>query len=253
MDGTRLWSLGESTVALYDLGRWDEVIAAADEVDHEAKARSWTQITGFADPMHARILFYRGDLAGAAAISTDNLSAARAAGDPQLVIPALELEGLIAVAKGRADEARTMLLEVLRITAETGPLVVSVAPELIRIACATGDIALARRLLDASVARPGRTGIIFVTGRAVIAEAEGRVEEALADFRDAADRWKVYGSVPERGFALIGQGRCLIKLGRAAEADEPLRAARELFASLGAARPLAEIDDLPAQTTARAG
>jgi tetratricopeptide (TPR) repeat protein len=253
MDGTRLWSLGESAVALYDLGRWDEVIAVADEVDREAKTRSWSQITGFADPMHARILFYRGDLAGAAAISTDNLQAARAAGDPQLVIPALELVGLVAVAEGRVDEARMALLDVERITAETGPLVVSVAPELIRIACATRDLDLARRLLDASVARPGRTGIIFVMGRATIAEAEGRSEEALADFTDAGDRWAEYGSVPERGFALIGQGRCLIKLGRAAEADEPLRTARDLFAGLGAVRPLAEIDDLLAQTTARAG
>ena len=38
-----------------------------------------------------------------------------------------------------------------------------------------------------------------------------------------------YGSVIERGQALLGVGRCLIALGRASEAVEPLREAREAF------------------------
>jgi tetratricopeptide (TPR) repeat protein len=253
MDGTRLWSLGESALALFDLGRWDEVLTVADEVDAEAEARSWSQITGFASPVRGRVLLLRGDQAGARAVSADTLAAARQAGDPQLTIPALELAALAAVAEGRTADAREALLEVERITAETTPLIVSGAADLIRIACATGEIALAQRLLDANLALPGRTENIVVTGRAAIAEAEGRLEDAAAGYRDAAERWQAYGVVPEHGFALIGQGRCQVALGRAAEAREPLLAARELFTRLGASLPLAEVDDLLAQTTARAG
>jgi hypothetical protein len=40
------------------------------------------------------------------------------------------------------------------------------------------------------------------------------------------------GNVPERAYALLGQGRCLGALGRP-EAEQPLREARDLFASMG--------------------
>jgi hypothetical protein len=48
-------------------------------------------------------------------------------------------------------------------------------------------------------------------------------------------------------------GRCLVALGRAAEATEPLRRARELFMPPGATVLVAEVDEMLAQTTARAG
>jgi hypothetical protein len=44
--------------------------------------------------------------------------------------------------------------------------------------------------------------------------------------------------------AELGMGRCLVNLDRRAEADQPLRRAREQFASLGAAPALAETDAL---------
>ncbi|HET9496946.1 MAG TPA: hypothetical protein VFP83_01280, partial [Candidatus Limnocylindria bacterium] len=253
MDGTRLWSLAESTLPLYDLGRWDEVLTTADEVATEAKARSWSQPAGFSEPMRVKVLFMRGDLAAAKTVAAAILPAAREAGDPQLVIPGLEVDSLLAVAEGRGDDARHALLEIERITAETTPLILSAVAELIRVACQAGDVALARRLADANLAIPGRPENIVVTGRAVIAETEGRFEEAAAGYRDAAERWMEYGSVPEQGQALIGQGRSLLALGRPGEALESLRSARELFASMSASRPLTEIDDLLAQTSARAG
>jgi hypothetical protein len=112
---------------------------------------------------------------------------------------------------------------------------------------------LARRLVRRNPAVPGRPENIVTTGRALIAEAEGHPDEALAAFREADGRWAAYGSIPEQARALVGQGRCLIALGHPAEATEPLLSARELFSPLGASRPIAEIDDLLAQTAARAG
>ena len=51
-----------------------------------------------------------------------------------------------------------------------------------------------------------------------------------------------FGVPYEEGHALLGQGRCLVALGRAPEAAAPLAAAREIFARLGAKPALAETD-----------
>jgi tetratricopeptide (TPR) repeat protein len=87
----------------------------------------------------------------------------------------------------------------------------------------------------------------------VVAETEGRLDEALAGYQDAADRWAEHGSVIEHGRALLAIGRCLVGLGRAGEALEPLREARDVFAEPRATVLAAEVDDLLAETTARAG
>ena len=57
----------------------------------------------------------------------------------------------------------------------------------------------------------------------------------------------------EEAHALLGQGRCLLTLSRPAEAREPLRAARDIFASLGASPVLADANRLLAEATALAG
>ena len=57
--------------------------------------------------------------------------------------------------------------------------------------------------------------------------------------------------MPERAYALLGQGRCLAALGKP-EAEEPLREARELFASMGFAPALAETEALLDATEAAA-
>jgi hypothetical protein len=51
----------------------------------------------------------------------------------------------------------------------------------------------------------------------------------------------------ERAYALLGHGRCLVRLGDPT-ADRPLRDARELFGDMGAAPAAAECDALIAET-----
>lgn len=67
---------------------------------------------------------------------------------------------------------------------------------------------------------------------------------------DAADRWERFGVVPEQGFALLGQGRCLLGLSRPTEAAPILQHAREIFGRLLAAPALAETDALLQQASA---
>jgi class 3 adenylate cyclase/tetratricopeptide (TPR) repeat protein len=251
--GTRLWSLGETTWPLYDLGRWDEILEVADEVSHEAEARDWSQIASLAQPQRVKVVLLRGDAARAAEISQANLPAARQVGDPQLLIPALESEALVRFHRGESDEVSASLLEIERITAETTPMILSAMGEGVRLAVGAGDLALAHRLQAANRGYTGRSELIVATGAAILAEADGRLDDAAAGFVDVATRWAAYGNVIEQGYALTAAGRCLIGLGRGREAVEPLRTARELFAAPGASVLVAEVDDLLADTAARAG
>jgi hypothetical protein len=96
----------------------------------------------------------------------------------------------------------------------------------VRIAVAAGDTALAAAFLDAREYPSTWNACARLTGRAMVAEAEGRETEAAALYRDAAERWDVYGSVVEQAYALLGLGRC----GDAAA----MREAQATFARLGA-------------------
>jgi hypothetical protein len=77
----------------------------------------------------------------------------------------------------------------------------------------------------------------------------------MIERRQAAPRCKAPGQVRyvpyEVGHALLGQGRCLVALGRAPEAAAPLAAAREIFARLGARPALADTDDWLVRAAAR--
>jgi hypothetical protein len=53
-----------------------------------------------------------------------------------------------------------------------------------------------------------------------------------------------FGVVPELAFALLGHGRCLLRLDRPIEAADVLHRAREIFDSLGAAPARSETDAL---------
>ena len=65
----------------------------------------------------------------------------------------------------------------------------------------------------------------------------------MALYTEAVERWRGFGNVPERAYALLGQGRCLSAIADA-KAESPLREARELFASMGYTPALAETDAL---------
>jgi hypothetical protein len=87
--------------------------------------------------------------------------------------------------------------------------------------------------------------------RAQLAEAAGDQAGAAVLYEQAAERWREFGNVPEQAYALLGQGRCLAALGKS-EAGEPLREARELFASMGYRPALAETEALLGETEAAA-
>ena len=82
-----------------------------------------------------------------------------------------------------------------------------------------------------------------------MAESRGDLEVAADAYAEAAERWERFGVVTEHAFAFLGQGRCLIRLARRAEAAPVLQQAREIFDRMGAAPALAQTDELLAQAT----
>jgi hypothetical protein len=123
------------------------------------------------------------------------------------------------------------------------PYYASVLPELVRTALALGDAELAARFVDGVEATTPLFENALAACRAQLAEAAGELAEATAVYAEAAERLREFGNVPERAYALLGQGRCLAALDKP-KAEEPLRAARELFASMGYKPALAQTEAL---------
>ena len=118
-----------------------------------------------------------------------------------------------------------------------------------RTALALGHHDLAEHLADGVEARHPITTHALASARAALAEASGDVAVAGAAYADAARRWQHFGTVTEHGYALLGRGRCLISLGQTGPATSVLQEAGDIFARLGAAPALAEIDSLMGRAT----
>ena len=117
-------------------------------------------------------------------------------------------------------------------------------PNIARVLAAHDEVARLEELASQEDRiRNVRTRIALDAARAILAEAKGDLEDAVERYGNVAAQWLSYGSIPERAYALVGQGRCRLGLGDPGGA-ESLRIARETFEALGAEPALAEIDEL---------
>jgi hypothetical protein len=115
---------------------------------------------------------------------------------------------------------------------------------------AEGRPDIAARLCDGLEVVATRDRLSVLSARAYLAGVEGGLEEAARLHAEAAAGWRAYGHVPEEGFSLLAQGRCLLELGRDAEGRAALDAARAVFAGLGAEPYLGEVDALLGRVSA---
>jgi tetratricopeptide (TPR) repeat protein len=236
---------------LFELGEWDALI----EVAHEVAAwdrTSYQALLGLPYEAHVRLL--RGHVADAAALRDEFLPRARRSQDPQVLVPALATAALIeksrgnpAVAVGFVEELgeATRLGQGCRAMWRAKHL-----QEVFRVCAATGANALAASLLNGIEVIAPRHRHAVHTAQAVLAEAQGQLEPALALYEEAAERWAEYGFVLEQGQALLGAGRCLLALQHPDRAARSLQKAQEIFESLGARPLVAEAEPLLEQAGA---
>jgi tetratricopeptide (TPR) repeat protein len=235
---------GTSLDTLVDLGELDEALAVAAGLSEHLDVTE-VMLLMSVSAVQARVLAMRGE-ARTVAGSLDWLeSACRGAGSSDFIVIGLGLSSLARAALGQDEQAAALLAEILASPgARESEHYFAYLPAMVRTALSIGDRALAERLTAGLEPRYPYAEHALVATNAALVEARGELLAATDAYADAADRWERFGVVPEQGFALLGQGRSLLALGRPAEALPVLHQAREIFERLGAAPALAETDAL---------
>jgi len=245
------FNTGGTLEALVDCGELDEALAVAAQFGDrlEASEAVWDLIVVRA--VQARILTLRGQSAQAAGSLGWLESRCRAAGSPDVAVGGLASSALARAALGQDEAAAALLAEIEATPGAHGDISYGMfLPAMVRTALAIGDADLAARLVDGVEPHHPYTEHALVAAGAALAEARGAHQPAADAYVGAAERWERFGVVPEQGLALLGQGRCLLALGRPADATHALRTAREIFHMLKAAPALAETDALLQQASA---
>jgi hypothetical protein len=103
---------------------------------------------------------------------------------------------------------------------------------MVRCALAANGRELAHQLVAGVDPRTPLFEHALSAAEAQLAEATAGDAEALPLYAEAAERWQAFENVPERAYALLGHGRCLIQL-KQPGAEASLAEARQLFAKIG--------------------
>jgi class 3 adenylate cyclase/tetratricopeptide (TPR) repeat protein len=239
-----------STTFLAELGQAEQALAEAEPL---AERLQTADDVYFIEPraVQLRLLAERG--AHEHAPNPEELVAtARAGGESQFCALAFAAAARLLLAQGRRQQAQALLAELEQIAGiRAEPYYASLLPGLVRTALGLDDAVLAERLVDGVPPVTPLAEHALGASRAQLAEAAGDHARAAALYAEAAERWQRFGNVPERAYALLGQGRCLAALGDAA-ADASQREARDVFASMTYKPALAETAALLGESEAAA-
>ena len=228
--------------ALYDLGRFDELLeglpAQLAVVEASGSLMAVHELRTYG--LRCRTLR---DVETETAELDWLESTARSLDDVEALV-GLAAAALAWLLRGETDRARGLIRELIPIIASGRGWfwVPRTIPSLVRAAIALGDVSLAERLAEEFNPRSPIDEHARVAVAAIIAEEHGDLEEAARQYRDAADGWRNFAIVPEAGFAAFGEGRCLARLGRSSDAARSLDQARSIFTGLGA-MPLVDAVD----------
>jgi hypothetical protein len=223
-----MWSRAARLVYLYEGGEWDELLREADDVLRWDREQGGTIIEVIVLANFALVLAHRGDLDQANRAATIFLPRAREIRDPQILNPALLSAALVAAMSGATADAVPLVTEFERGTRAQMLNRCEWLPMAVRVCAAAGELELAERLLEGVGQGPaGRLEHAHVTAKAIVAEARGQAEDAAEAYAEAAEGWAEWGSVIERGYALLGLARC-------AGDEQALRQGTEIFDRLRA-------------------
>jgi hypothetical protein len=240
------WSLGTRCEALFPLGEWDALLETTDALVESDAARGGSQTGAFARAWAAEVAFHRGDTVGSLEVREDVMGFARDVGDPQFTIPALA--SLVEARWAAGDPTLGEAIDEFVTAGSDNP---GFTPQWLPLAARPmidgGRAADLRRLVEA--ARWGEAPWLdaHMGGvRGLLAEAAGDLEGAIALFRPV---WEVGDPLHQRFWATtarVDAARCLLAIGRAAEAHSLLDEAQVTAEWMGATRLLDQMADLRA-------
>ena len=237
--GAADWMRAETVWFLFDLGRWDELLQVTRDVGPVLN-----QMDVLLLAYKAHVLAYRGVAQEAGELLDESIvERAREIDDPQALFAVLAIAALLAQLRGELPAAVDLVKEYR--DGNDRRYLFDMLTTCVRVCVEAREWELARELIGQEEGTAlTRNRNSQVHARAILAEGEGRLEDAEHLYADAVERWASFGFVLEHGQALLGRGRCLIGLGRVAETPRLLPEARRIFMSLGAAPLVAETDIL---------
>ena len=237
------WCKGGRLEVLFDLGRWDELVLVAAEIEEWDREEGGGQLRSFAEMYRGMVLGYRGDLQAAVLLEEEVLPRMRILRRAEFLAPALAFSALLELERGHEAMAVDLVREFGRVTEGYDSYRLQYLPPAARVLVDTGRLdVLESLMLDDDRTRNARTRHALASARALEAEGRGRFAEAADRYADAAQGWLTYGSMLERAHAVLGEGRCRGALGEKDRASELVAQARALFASLGAETMVRRID-----------
>jgi tetratricopeptide (TPR) repeat protein len=232
---------------LVELGRAEEALERAGALAAAVEASGTTWVVSWVRAVELATHLERGEAEGASGIADWLVEAARTQAMSDVTVEVLAPVAAARLADAEPDQARALLTELEQTPgARDVPYYARQLGAMLRTALAADDPDLARRLAEGIEPRYPLREHALCAARAQLAEHAGDHADAAVLYGEAAGRWQQFGNVPERAYALLGQGRCLTALAKP-DAERPLREARELFASMGYKPALAETDALLAQ------
>jgi tetratricopeptide (TPR) repeat protein len=244
-----MWLRASTLGPLLDLGRWAEAVVLADEAIAWDLAHGGDYLAIGCRRYVTVILAWQGDLIAARDLSAKVLPRARDIDDLQQLVPALVNAALVEHASGDRAAALSLVEEAARTAAERAGgrrFLGQYLADMVRIAAGPAPT-LARDLVADAETTATRYRLTAATAHAVLTEATGEPESAAARYAEAAAGWNAYGQALEHALALLGQGRCLARLGRP-DAQSVLRVAHHHLTTLGARPSAAEAGALLQRT-----
>jgi class 3 adenylate cyclase/tetratricopeptide (TPR) repeat protein len=239
------WSRCGQLEVLFDLGRWDQLLAIADEIEAWDREEGGGQMRTFAEFYRAWVLVHRSEDRAPVLLAEEFLPRVRILRRAEFLAPALTVGALVEQLRGHEAMALDLVEEFVRETEDHVAYRVQYLPAAARVLVAAGRADRLEELLrDEPQTRNVRTRHALATARAVLAEARGDHADAAERHAACAAAWLSYGSVLERAHALAGEGRSRLALGDPDGAGEALRGARLAYAQLGAAPWVRKVDRL---------
>ena len=223
-------------------GEWSQGLRLSDEAEPVLERRGEVGDLATLRTWRAWILAMRGALDEADPLIAWSMGQHLL--EPGTMVPILSVLGSIQLASGAPEAALRTLAEVdvVQRRLDSHPRFSLSLPIAVRTAVAAGDPGLAGRLVEGASDDRAVDANTIAALQAALAESRGDHEAAAAAFADAAARWRSFGASYEWAQTQLGQGRCLLALGRASEAAQALGAARTVFKRLKAKPALAEAD-----------
>ncbi len=214
---------------LFEGGRWDDALAAADAFIAEIAAGSPHYLEHGARIVRAQILLARDQTSDALADAARALTHAEATGEPQALNPALATSASILVLAGESERARhpaARLIQGLRTDDTLDGIAIWALEQLL-------DHQALTRAVEQLRQSPWRTA-----AEAILAH----------DYAQAAGIYAEIGSRPQEAFFHLRAAETLATESRRADADAQLRQALTFYRSVQATRFIREGERLLAAT-----